>query len=515
MLPLKFALSILFLAFLTSCKRTDDVEIALSKAGENRKELEIVLKHYNKPGYELKLKAACYLIKNLPAQYHYEGSKVNKCKLIFGKMDSIIHKNKEIPYKIVWDSLQKQIDTTNDNALKKVYDIEHIKAKFLIKNIDEAFFAWNYPWAKDLSFENFCKYILPYKVKNENPVEWRTYFRKKYSWLPDSLKNRNDAFEACTQINNNLKKWFYLTKLNVPFDLNLDDLLKIKSGKCPQEVQMATYAMRAMGVPVVMDGVPYWANRGSRHDWNALIDDDQSIPFLGTEINPGFYKLEFPYPGSIRSKRAKIYRTTYEIQSNNLPSISRSEEIPVIFDNVLYKDVTNIYVPTSSIQIELNSSITNYNHQFGYLCVFNNRMWKPVDWGSINQNKLNFNNVGAYGILYLPAIYDENDYIPAGNPFILYEKGLKKIITPNLSRLVSFEIDRKYPSGDDNYINIGQHYELLFWSNEWRSIKKITATEKTLIFNNVPDGALLWLKNLDEGVQERVFTLEKGKICWW
>lgn len=43
-------------------------------------------------------------------------------------------------------------------------DAEKIKASYLIKNIEEAFKVWNKPWNLFLTFEEFCEYILPYKV---------------------------------------------------------------------------------------------------------------------------------------------------------------------------------------------------------------------------------------------------------------------------------------------------------------------------------------------------------------
>jgi len=35
------------------------------------------------------------------------------------------------------------------------------------------------------------------------------------------------------------------------------------------------------------------------------------------------------------------------------------------------------------------------------------------------------------------------------------------------------------------------------------------------VYRGVPKGALLWLRNLDEGEQERIFTYENGKQVWY
>ena len=44
----------------------------------------------------------------------------------------------------------------------------YINPNFLIDNIDWAFKVWKeQPWGKNVSFEQFCEYILPYRVGNE------------------------------------------------------------------------------------------------------------------------------------------------------------------------------------------------------------------------------------------------------------------------------------------------------------------------------------------------------------
>ncbi len=64
------ATSVLFLA---SCTQTR-LERALAMAGDNRAELEKVLTHYTQnPADELKLRAAEFLIENMPWHYSYGG----------------------------------------------------------------------------------------------------------------------------------------------------------------------------------------------------------------------------------------------------------------------------------------------------------------------------------------------------------------------------------------------------------------------------------------------------------
>jgi hypothetical protein len=69
---------------------------------------------------------------------------------------------------------------------------------------------------------------------------------------------------------------------------------------------------------------------------------------------------------------------------------------------------------------------------------------------------------------------------------------------------------------DMNSIQKGDLYELFFWNNSaFQSLGKKTATEEQIAFHDVPQGALLWLRDLSSGKEERIFTYKNGKQVWW
>lgn len=49
----------------------------------------------------------------------------------------------------------------------KYHFLKTLNSAFLIDNIELAFAVWQKPWAKDIPFSDFCKYILPYRVQYE------------------------------------------------------------------------------------------------------------------------------------------------------------------------------------------------------------------------------------------------------------------------------------------------------------------------------------------------------------
>lgn len=71
------------------------------------------------------------------------------------------------------------------------------------------------------------------------------------------------------------------------------------------------------------------------------------------------------------------------------------------------------------------------------------------------------------------------------------------------------------PRNDDNCISPGDLYELFYWDDEWRSLGQKYATDYTLVFEHVPMHALLWLRDLTRGHEERPFTYDDDRQVWW
>jgi len=67
---------------------------------------------------------------------------------------------------------------------------------------------------------------------------------------------------------------------------------------------------------------------------------------------------------------------------------------------------------------------------------------------------------------------------------------------------------------DLNVIEIGDEYELLYFDMNWLSLGKQVADKNYLIYNNVPENALLLLRDLTKGREERIFVYRNGKQEW-
>lgn len=69
------------------------------------------------------------------------------------------------------------------------------------------------------------------------------------------------------------------------------------------------------------------------------------------------------------------------------------------------------------------------------------------------------------------------------------------------------------PRNDDNFIRIGDGYELFYHGGKegWVTLGRKVATEPRLIYDNMPQGALFYLHNITRGMEEQVFHIDNGK----
>jgi hypothetical protein len=102
------------------------------------------------------------------------------------------------------------------------------------------------------------------------------------------------------------------------------------------------------------------------------------------------------------------------------------------------------------------------------------------------------------------TFYDSRD---ANNAWVGLDLGSPSLIS---------SIDYRARS-DNNGMNLGDDYELLYWSAEgkWQSAGRMIARSYTLTFTGVPSGALYLLHNHTRGREERIFTYEQGRQVWW
>ena len=148
----KYTILTICLCSYFSCKNDSDDKLiyALKNAGNNSTELQKVLDHYK--GDTLKLKAAYFLIENMPYQNYYESKKYDQYK----KLLRPIMLETGLPDYLAFEVLSKRLGYLSESDFQIKHDAKTITANYLIKNIDLAFKVWEeQPWGKYISFETF------------------------------------------------------------------------------------------------------------------------------------------------------------------------------------------------------------------------------------------------------------------------------------------------------------------------------------------------------------------------
>lgn len=81
---------------------------------------------------------------------------------------------------------------------------------------------------------------------------------------------------------------------------------------------------------------------------------------------------------------------------------------------------------------------------------------------------------------------------------------------------VSVDVMKYITRNDKNGIYPGDTYELMYFDQgKWASLGKKVATADYIEYDEVPSGALYWLRNQTEGKEERPFTVVNDRVRFW
>ena len=617
---------LIFFSF--SCKKEQDyLERALRLAGDNRPELEKVLEYYRKnPEDSLKLRAAKFLISNMPLHYSYGGQYYED---YVRRVDSV-HRDLPIELRSVLYTLPEKYPSLA-GKLEIKPDVENVTAEYLIHNMEHSFEMWkNSYWLRELSFENFCEYLLPYRLSREPLLYWedslRNNFREK---IKDGTANLPDVAKDPYVLYRFLE--FHLMGDSpdyMVFEIDMPDPVIGKyKFDCMTGSFAYAYLWRMCGIPVAVDEMPHWKYGNNNHSNIAIVDEHSAAGFITNESHLTV---------------AKVFRKTFSNNGSYLLQ-NTSDYVPNRFRDRLIKDVTAGYVKTSDITIDLKS--VKRSPSYVYLGIFD-LGWDAVDYAKVRNGKATFKDVGVEYV-YIPFYYTGKRQVFFSNPFYLDAKSKMHYFEPDLNRLRTITLDRKdkvdeykiwwsqffinarieasdnaafnkaqtlftqkentywriidipikpsepyryyrfinygwptdlgeihfygtdgkevkgtfisdpvtianpnlpniqdgniltfsaieswvgidfgrpvslsrieyVPRNDKNGIYPGMQYELFYFDTDhWASMGVKTATEYTITYDQVPEGALLWIRNLTEGKEERIFTYENGKQVWW
>ncbi len=411
-------------AMLNGCGNRSCLDEILDSAGSNRSELESVLNHYRSvdPNPD-KLRAAEFLIENMPAHYSCAGNEIYQ----YYDYAAQILANKELTPEQQRDSLLAITDLKyRDLPKNTIPDAQIIKADYLIDNIDKSYTQWTTcPWAYQVTFDEYLEWMLPYKaVEMQELDHWRNSLLAHFG---EGLKNpiKNDVEYNTTmgvadmirnEALNKLHRYGLYTRAGLPL-LSAYLLPRQTYGDIPDYAITAVLAFRSAGIPAVLDETPVGSRGTAATRWFVIISDRgeqlTSEWDLSTMIGGGF----FPY-----ERGPKVYRNTYAINKER-EQYKRKAKYQYPFE-LGKKDVTSKYFLTSNISIPIeNTARKHLKDKYVYIASAvrdDSNPWQIVDFGTIKHGKACFHDMGRE-VLYTVMGYDGNSLIQITDPFILHK----------------------------------------------------------------------------------------------
>lgn len=454
-LNLKYYYYTIIILFCCSCHNdsiVDTKEYLLSK----------ILYHYRYiDKNEFKEDATKFLIENMP--FHYSQGHVTKesteLKNWIKATDSVFYSTTKT-YKDS-DNLAERIQDIQNNWKKKYdrssireheieeyinYDYNILTPDFLIEHIDNAFTVWHTTDAsKNLSFENFKEYILPYRAVNsvgysETGKHLKAMFNK-YIWNKNvvnakhAIDNYNKAIYALRDMNG---------KMNFKHHNGIADIFSRDYCDCIDMANWGALTLRACGIPTVVEYNICYRSLPGRHYFCSIYNTSDGT---WSSFNP-----ESSIPGEkdwAFAETANVYRITYAPQQDTPYYLRAKEEfIPTNLSDPCIKDVTNYLCKTSSITLPAKISS---NNNLVYLATFSkeNNGIVPVTWSTVNHKtqKAHFQHILA-NMIYFPIYYPSEKWEAFGMPF--YVDSMNNICEiPYTNKNDSLTCDatftRKYP----------------------------------------------------------------------
>lgn len=164
-------------------------------------------------------------------------------------------------------------DTISDRALREAVtfllaymplsDLAVYEPGYLAENVSLALRTREeMPWGKEVPSDIFLNFVLPPRVNNENPDDFRTVC---YVELKDRVKHLN-AMEAALEINRWCHEKVAYQAADSRTSSPLATILSAR-GRCGEESTLTVSALRTAGIPARQVYTPRWAHTDDNHAW--------------------------------------------------------------------------------------------------------------------------------------------------------------------------------------------------------------------------------------------------------
>lgn len=255
-----------------------------------------------------------------------------------------------------------------------------------------------------------------------------------------------------------------------------------------------------------------------------LYNDGYIQPITNPFLYKGNGEVHFFNPDTTKEREILLTRKFY------IRPYFKGSKKPIIYggqfqaaNNKQFKKPITLYTITEEPTWRYKEITINCPQSFKYV-----RYQSPdssfcsmaeIEFYAKDSSKLEGKVIGTEGSFQDLLKYDKNTAFDGdpitcywskscGNPWIGLELEKSEVI----------EKIRYLCYNDDNEIREGDLYELFYFDVNKGFIslgKQYGNREQALLFKNIPNNAILWLRDHTRGKEERIFTYENNKQVWW
>lgn len=467
---------------------------------------KLVSEYTGKPEDSLELEAALFLKEQLNQQCSERSFFFNEetGKTVAVSLDTV---NGETALS---DLLLNRKLTVRQESLP---DREILSDSLLATHIEAyCFYIKTWPWNRNVDRQTLLNYLLAYKVYEEEPQGWRTYFfKEEQAFLKKVLASYRlnlgrydkNPMTIASQLMSMAGNWYTYDDVSTT-GMAFETMKCLRKGDCYLGAHVGVYVLRSFGIPAALDYVPLWGSRNGGHAEVAALDSNGKISAI---------------PGHKLAHAAKVFRMSFvpvNLWRDSIkPLMGRDTFLlsGVVHDHSL--DVTAVHTNVADMEVILPEKT---DKKIAYICVYNYGKWQPVYWGQIVQgNRACFRQMGKE-VLYYVALPDKDGFRLTGSPFLLDTTGRKVTFIPDEKKTADMTLS-KLNAGSGSWVKKGRSYILYCMGNTggWQRLADLACVRDSIVTAvNIPSMGLYRLvEKGGNGKLERPFGYQHNKQIWW
>ncbi|TWF40422.1 hypothetical protein FHW36_104104 [Chitinophaga polysaccharea] len=396
---------------------------------------------------------------------------------------------------------------------ERLPDREIMSDTLLATHIDAyGFYIKTWPWNRKADKQTLLNYLLAYKVYDEEPQGWRTYFfREEQDFLKKVLASYRlnlgrydkNPMTIASQLMSMAGNWYTYDDASTG-GMAFEMMKCQRKGDCYLGAHIGVYVLRSFGIPAALDYVPIWGSKNGGHVEVAALDSNGKISAI---------------PGHELAHAAKVFRMSFipvNLWRDSIkPLMGRDTFLlsNVVHDHSL--DVTAVHTNAADIEVILPEKT---DKKIAYICVYNYGKWQPVYWGRIaDSNRACFRQMGK-DVLYYAALPDKDGFRLTGSPFLLDTSGRKIMFIPDKKKATGMTLS-KLNTGSGSWVKKGRSYVLYCMNStgSWQRLSDLACIRDSILtVENMPSKGLYRLvEKGGKGQLERPFGYHANKQIWW